>query len=889
MAARYWVGGGSSTNWNAVGPTNWSDTSGGSNDFSVPTSADDVTFDANGNNNCVIPFGTYNCLTLTITAGYTSTVTFNGDVWVGTNITFNTGWTVAGSGDIVTTNNGVITSNGFKWPNDFIISGTCTKTLVGNLSLTTLELNTGFDLTLNSTTAEILNVDNLKTNANTQFLGNTPVYLKGGTLTVNAGMRNTVYIDGNSTFATGYTIDGGSLTYLSGTLTTPVLRLGGNCTVDVAGVTWDSITTINADKTVTLLSDLNTSGIFSTGGGSADTTIDTSVGAVITCYGLSLVSALLGSAKIIMKGGIWSGSTLGNSIDFDGTCTLDTTVTKRGGTMTFVSGTLTVTNINVAGTITWNLPGIDWNNITMVNNGAPTLNIQHDIYLTGTLTAGNAGGGNLIVNSSGGSYKMEVNGLSLPVRQIQGTMPIYLVGGTWSGGGSLWNNLYFDGNSTISGTVRKEGTSSINYVSGSITTTGSTLVVENGGITFDTNGISWNNITFNMSGVGTYTQTIQTDLTINGLLSLSGNNGDVNLNTSTGSIVYCNGGMAVNRELTGTASIYLQGGTWSGTNTVGLGSNLFINGNITVSGSVYYRTRTLRYLTGTVTVTGSTLVITASCSLNTNGMAWNNMSVSNTATITLISNCLANGVFTASAATTINGAFTLSCSGLTVNNTISGTSKIILLGGTWSGSNTTGVSNNLDLNGNITISGNVYYRTGTLDYLSGTITTTSSTLHLTNGCILDTFGVLWNNVTLTDTTAQTYTINSLLNISNTLTLGTGASTIFAGTSGFTTGTLLCNVTAAASITLREGVTYTINNAFTAYLSRIGAILLFTSSSGSIKANLVMPNNGNNICNVLASFTRIDASGGRSICTFNGTITDCINVISYTDYPTIKGA
>lgn len=47
MATRYWVGGGSSANWNAVSPTNWAATSGGTNNQSVPGSADDVLFDAN--------------------------------------------------------------------------------------------------------------------------------------------------------------------------------------------------------------------------------------------------------------------------------------------------------------------------------------------------------------------------------------------------------------------------------------------------------------------------------------------------------------------------------------------------------------------------------------------------------------------------------------------------------------------------------------------------------------------------------------------------------------------------------------------------------------------------------------------------------------------------
>jgi hypothetical protein len=43
MAARYWVGG--SGNWNST--TKWSATSGGASGASVPTTADNVIFDAN--------------------------------------------------------------------------------------------------------------------------------------------------------------------------------------------------------------------------------------------------------------------------------------------------------------------------------------------------------------------------------------------------------------------------------------------------------------------------------------------------------------------------------------------------------------------------------------------------------------------------------------------------------------------------------------------------------------------------------------------------------------------------------------------------------------------------------------------------------------------------
>jgi len=68
MSTRYWVGG--SGTWDTTTTTHWSDSSGGSGGFSVPTSSDDVIFDANsdGGINVQISFSTTpSCLNLDLT------------------------------------------------------------------------------------------------------------------------------------------------------------------------------------------------------------------------------------------------------------------------------------------------------------------------------------------------------------------------------------------------------------------------------------------------------------------------------------------------------------------------------------------------------------------------------------------------------------------------------------------------------------------------------------------------------------------------------------------------------------------------------------------------------------------------------------------------------
>jgi len=70
MANRYWVGG--TDTWDATAGTKWALTSGGAGGEAVPTSSDDVFFDANSGAVTVTIGSTVNCLGLTCT-GFTGT------------------------------------------------------------------------------------------------------------------------------------------------------------------------------------------------------------------------------------------------------------------------------------------------------------------------------------------------------------------------------------------------------------------------------------------------------------------------------------------------------------------------------------------------------------------------------------------------------------------------------------------------------------------------------------------------------------------------------------------------------------------------------------------------------------------------------------------------
>lgn len=72
MADRYWVGG--TGTWDTNVGSKWSTTSGGTGGASVPTSADDVFFDANSGSDTVTVSGTRLCKSITCT-GFTGTLT----------------------------------------------------------------------------------------------------------------------------------------------------------------------------------------------------------------------------------------------------------------------------------------------------------------------------------------------------------------------------------------------------------------------------------------------------------------------------------------------------------------------------------------------------------------------------------------------------------------------------------------------------------------------------------------------------------------------------------------------------------------------------------------------------------------------------------------------
>lgn len=272
----------------------------------------------------------------------------------------------------------------------------------------------------------------------------------------------------------------------------------------------------------------------------------------------------------------------------------------------------------------------------------------------------------------------------------------------------------------------------------------------------------------------------------------------------------------------------------------------------------------------------SNMTISAASTITSNGKAWpNSVIFSGTNTKTLSGDWTITGSLTLSANTVINSG-TLTLGGLTTNSgSATGTTTINLVSGTWAGS--VNVQNNLTISGNVTIT-SVLYNTGTLTYSSGTVTH-SGTLTCGASTTWNTAGISWNNITFSATGTQT--INSLLTVNFTMQIAQGASMTFTGTSGFYVATLNAINTTAGTHTFKNGLTYTIWFSFQSYLAPNSNGNLFISDDGTLRANIILLN-ASTLCNSNARFTRINAGGGRSIVTFNQTITDSINVFNQTN-------
>lgn len=218
MANRYWVGG--TSDWDGTAGTKWAATSGGAGGASVPTTADDVFFDANsGANTVTIAAGNTGCKSMTCT-GFTGTLTGTSALTIAGGFTLVAGMTCTATGTWSISNSGTLTSGGKTLP-PLSIFGTVgmivnqgdnftfTSTPSSNAPCISVGMGTyntnNYNITFNGTTntGGGLNLD-LSSNARTVNLGSSTIDI------TNSGIQNiNLFIGGT---AANLTLNAGTST-----------------------------------------------------------------------------------------------------------------------------------------------------------------------------------------------------------------------------------------------------------------------------------------------------------------------------------------------------------------------------------------------------------------------------------------------------------------------------------------------------------------------------------------------------------------------------------------------------------------------------------------------------------------------------------------------------
>lgn len=323
----------------------------------------------------------------------------------------------------------------------------------------------------------------------------------------------------------------------------------------------------------------------------------------------------------------------------------------------------------------------------------------------------------------------------------------------------------------------------------------------------------------------------------------------------------------------------------NGLNFTGYTNTITMSFNVTCAGSIT--------LASTMGVSGSgVLGISSSGTITSNGKTWPNAFTVTTSgvTITLADNWNIDGTLT-----TNNGIFngnTINAGGnLSVNTGgfCSGTTNLILDGtGTWSASGTPGeLRLNLTINtaGTITLNngGAVAYGTGTFTYTAGTVVTTNCNFAVTatNGGTYNTNGIQFDQFSITSGT--TITLNSLF-YANAVTFSDTSNLTFNGTAGFSFNTFTTSALGNRTVTLQEGITYTIRSGITNTGSTNASRFTITSNHAANVTYLTL-NQGGTCSLGYLNATRVDSSGGRTIRTFNGTLTTTTNWQSFSDLTT----
>lgn len=575
MANRYWVGGTGS--WDGAAGTKWSATSGGAGGASVPTTADDVFFDASsvsGSDTITIATGNTGAKSINCT-GFTRTITGTAAITVAGSVTLASDMTWTHTGVVTFTGAGTLITAG-KIFSAVVVNGTGITLTLGDA------LNTGFqDITVTrgtfntanfAVTANALNSNN--TNTRTITLGSSTVTLSGSSvisfsssLTFNA---NTSQINVNP--LTSASFFGGGKTFYNVTCSAAppeaAYTLVGSNTFN--NLTLISPTSGNGFSQLILRDDQTVSGTLTCAGATA----------LLRCFVRSETS---GTARTITVGTIsaancdfrditLAGAASGAAPTRAGDCGGNSNITFPAAKTVYRVGT----NTTWGGSSSW----ATTSGGTGANNNIPlaqdTCVINNSTALTGTLT---------VENYNIGAFDCSTRTTAITLNY---------------GGATTWYGSHtFSSSITVSGTVSQTfaGRGTMDFTSAGKTITFPVTVQAPGGTfrlkdafnssntvthsrgTFDANNYNLTCTTFNSNPGGTgNTRTLAMGA---GLWTLSGistvwattnavdltlNKGTANIllsNTSTAARTFAGGGLSYNKltigGTTGTSTTIVSG------------------------------------------------------------------------------------------------------------------------------------------------------------------------------------------------------------------------------------------------------------------------------------------------------------------------------------------
>jgi hypothetical protein len=258
MANRYWVGG--TASWDGTAGTKWAATSGAAGGASVPTTADDVFFDAaSGANTVTIATGNAGAKSINCT-GFTGTIAGTAAITVAGSITLVAGMAYTHTGTVSFSGTGTLTTASKTFSAVTVNASGITVTLGDALNIATraLQLLQGtFDTAnYNFTGATILssggNARTLTLGSSTVSLSNAIDFTTTANLTVNAGTSQI-----NLSSASGSLLGGDKTFYnvtftnaTSGTRTITGANTFNNLTLTAPSSTGLAQITISANQTV---------------------------------------------------------------------------------------------------------------------------------------------------------------------------------------------------------------------------------------------------------------------------------------------------------------------------------------------------------------------------------------------------------------------------------------------------------------------------------------------------------------------------------------------------------------------------------------------------------------------------------------------------------------